>query len=234
MPFGPKTAPATFQRLMNHILEDLVNNICLVYMDDIIVYSTSLQEHMNSLRLVFNKLRDANLKIKIDKCEFLKRETEFFGHVVTRSGIKPNPKKIECVIDYPLPKTPKKIKQFLGLSGYYRKFIKDYSKIVKPMTKNVKKDTKLDINDPDYLESFRTLKMLLTNDPILVYPNFNKQFVLNTDASNFALGAVLSQDNHPICYASRTLNQHEINYSTVEKELLAVVLAVTYFRPYLF
>ena len=156
------------------------------------------------------------------------------GHVVTRNGIKPNPKMIECVINYPLSKNPKKIKQFLGLSGYYRKFIKDYSNFVKHMTKCLKKGTKLDINDPEYLKSFRTLKMLLTNDPILAYPNVNKQFVINTDASNFALGAVLSQNNHPIYYASRTLKQHEINYSTAEKELLAVAWAVTYFRPYLF
>lgn len=110
MPFGLKTAPATFQRLMNSILGDLVNKICLVYLDDIIVYSTSLQEHVNSLRLVLNRLKDANLKIQGDKCEFFRRETEFLGHVITQKGIKPNPKKVECVSNYPLPKTPKQIK----------------------------------------------------------------------------------------------------------------------------
>lgn len=139
MPFGLKTAPATFQRLMNSILGDLVNKVCLVYFDDIIVYSTFLQEHINALRQVLGRLKKANLKIQIDKCEFLKRETEFLGHVVIRDGIKPNPKKIDCVVNYPLPKTQKQIKQFLGLSGYYRKFIKDYSKIARPMTKYLKK-----------------------------------------------------------------------------------------------
>lgn len=234
MPFGLKTAPATFQRLMNNILGDLLNKVCLVYLDDIIIFSTSLDEHINSLRLVMDRLKEANLKIQIDKCEFLKRETEFLGHVVTQNGIRPNPKKIECVLKYPIPQTPKQIKQFLGLSGYYRKFMRDYSKIAKPMTSYLKKDSKIDVNNLEYKKSFETLKTLLVNDPILAYPDFSKSFILNTDASNFALGAVLSQENHPICYASRTLNVHELNYSTIEKELLAIVWAVKYFRPYLF
>ncbi|XP_046811286.1 putative uncharacterized protein DDB_G0282499 [Lucilia cuprina] len=119
-------------------------------------------------------------------------------------------------------------------TGYYRKFIKDYLIIAKPMTKYLKKDTKLNLNDPEYEKSFNTLKTLLINDPILAYPDFTKTFTLTTDASNYALGAILSQDNHPICFASRTLNTHEINYSTIEKELLAIVWATTYFRPYLF
>lgn len=234
MPFGLKTAPATFQRLMNVVLGDLLGKICLVYLDDVIIFSTSLEEHLNSIRLVLNRIKKANLKIQPDKCEFLKKETEFLGHIVTREGIKPNDKKVECVANYPLPKTPKEIKQFLGLSGYYRKFIKDYAMVAKPMTKYLKKDVKLNINDPEYLKSFNKLKTLLTSNPILKYPDFDKKFVVNTDASNYALGAVLSQDNHPICFASRTLNEHEINYSTIEKELLAVIWAVGYFRPYLF
>lgn len=234
MPFGLKTAPATFQRLMNNILHDFINKICLVYLDDIIIFSTSLQEHINSLTLIFERLRKANLKIQLDKSEFLKKETEFLGHIVTTAGVKPNPKKIECVVNFPIPKTTKQIKQFLGLTGYYRKFIKDYSLIAKPMTKYLKKDCKMNIDDPEYQKSFNTLKTLLTHDPILKYPDFTKTFTLTTDASNYALGAVLSQNNHPICYASRTLNSHEINYSTIEKELLAIIWATKYFRPYLF
>ncbi|XP_049306295.1 retrovirus-related Pol polyprotein from transposon 297 isoform X2 [Bactrocera dorsalis] len=234
MPFGLKTAPATFQRLMNNLLQDYINKICLVYLDDIIIFSTSLQEHMNSLRLIFARLQEANLKVQLDKSEFLKKETEFLGHIITTEGVKPNPKKIECVVNFPIPKTAKQIKQFLGLTGYYRKFIKDYSAIAKPMTRCLKKDSQININDSDYEKSFNTLKTLLTHDPILTYPNFSKTFTLTTDASNYALGAVLSQDNHPVCYASRTLNTHETNYSTIEKELLAIVWATKYFRPYLF
>lgn len=164
----------------------------------------------------------------------MKRETEFLGHIVTKDGIKPNPEKVSCIQKFPLPKTPKEIKQFIGLTGYYRKFIKDYSKIAKPMTKYLKQNAKMNTNDEEYIDSFKTLKQLLTHDPILQYPDFNKQFVLQTDASNFALGAILSQNGHPICYASRTLNNHEQNYSTIKKELLAVVWATQYFRPYLF
>lgn len=234
MPFGLKTAPATFQRLMNNILRDYINRICLVYLDDVIIFSTSLQEHMNSIKLIFNRLKEANLKVQLDKSEFLKRETEFLGHIVTPNGIKTNPKKVECVKNFPIPKNTKQIKQFLGLTGYYRKFIKDYSLIAKPMTRYLKKDTKINVSDPEYEKSFNTLKTLLIHDPILAYPDFTKQFTLTTDASNFALGAILSQDNHPICYASRTLNAHEINYSTIEKELLAIIWATKYFRPYLF
>lgn len=234
MPFGLKTAPATFQRLMNTILKEYINKICLVYLDDIIIFSTSLQEHTQSLKLIFNRLEEANLKIQLDKSEFFKRETEFLGHIVTQNGIKPNPKKIECVINFPLPNTTKQIKQFLGLTGYYRKFIKDYSLIAKPMTIFLKKGAKINSTDQRYQHSFNTFKKLLTNDPILVYPDFSKPFTLTTDASNFALGAILSQDDHPICYASRTLNEHEINYSTIEKELLAIIWATKYFRPYLF
>lgn len=234
MPFGLKTAPATFQRLMNYVLKDYVNKICLVYLDDIIIFSTSLEEHLDSITKIFKRLEEVNLMVQLDKSEFLKRETEFLGHIITLDGIKPNPKKIECVKNFPIPKTNKQIKQFLGLTGYYRKFIRDYSKLAKPMTKYLKKDKKVNTSDPEYIESFELLKRMLINDPILKYPDFNKKFTIATDASNFALGAVLSQDGHPICYASRTLNDHELNYSTIEKELLGVVWATKFFRPYVF
>lgn len=238
MPFGLKNAPATFQRIMDGVLKELQNKICLVYMDDIIIYSTSLIEHIQNLRKVFNALKNANLKIQLDKSEFLQREVKFLGHIITEEGIRPNPDKIKAVRDYPIPKSPKEIKQFLGLLGYYRKFIKDFAKLTKPFTTKLKKDEKINTNDIEYRECFENCKNMLINDPILIYPNFEKQFILTTDASNFALGAVLSQiqDNkeHPVCYASRTLNNHEQNYSTIEKELLAIVWATKYFRPYLF
>lgn len=234
MPFGLKTAPATFQRLMNTVLKEYINKICLVYLDDIIIFSTSLQEHIQSLKLIFDCLQNANLKVQLDKSEFCKRETQFLGHIVTQDGVKPNPSKVDCVVNYPIPKNQKQIKQFLGLTGYYRKFIKDYSHLAKPMTKYLKKDAKMNIDDLSYRQSFDNLRKILTNDPILIYPDFTKIFTLNTDASNYALGAVLSQNNRPVCYASRTLNEHEVNYSTIEKELLAIVWATKYFRPYLF
>lgn len=238
MPFGLKNAPATFQRVMDDVLRGLQNDICLVYLDDIIVFSTSLQEHIERLRLVFERLRQSNLKIQLDKSEFLQKEVDYLGHVVTPEGVKPNPLKIEAILKYPIPSTTKQIKGFLGLLGYYRKFIPNFAKITKPLTQCLKKDATINVNDPAYRKCFEHCKTLLTNEPILQYPDFTKTFHLTTDASNYAIGAVLSQgpigQDRPIAYASRTLNSHEINYSTIEKELLSIVWATKYFRPYLF
>lgn len=237
MPMGLKNSPSTFQRVMDNVLRDLQNTICLVYLDDIIVFSTSLQEHMVNLQKVFQRLRESNFKIQMDKSEFLKIETAYLGHIISKDGIKPNPDKISAIQNYPLPKTATEIKRFLGLLGYYRKFIPDFARITKPMTQCLKKGSKITM-DQSYVECFEKCKTLLVNDPILQYPDFTKDFILTTDASNLAIGAVLSQGtvgaDKPIAYASRTLNTSEINYSTIEKELLAIVWATKYFRPYLF
>lgn len=233
MPFGLKNAPSTFQRVMDEVLKDLQNKICMVYMDDIIIFSTSLQEHIQNLKMVFIKLREANLKIQLDKCEFLRKEVEFLGHVVTPEGIKPNKKKISAIQNFPIPKTQRDIKSFLGLLGYYRKFIKNFAKITKPMTKCLKKNEKVE-HTKEFTDCFNICKNILLSEPVLSYPDFSKPFELTTDASSYAIGSILSQNGHPICYASRTLNPAEINYSTIEKELLAIVWSCKYFRPYLF
>lgn len=237
MPMGLKNSPSTFQRVMDNVLKGLQNEICLVYLDDIIVYGTSLQEATNNLEKVLQRLRESNFKIQMDKSEFLKLETSYLGHIITRDGIKPNPDKISAIEKYPIPETTKQIKQFLGLVGYYRKFIPDFARIAKPLTQCLKKGKKIVLNS-EYVQAFEQCKKLLTNDPILQYPDFDREFNLTTDASNLAIGAVLSQgpigSDKPVCYASRTLNDSEINYSTIEKELLAIVWATKYFRPYLF
>lgn len=196
--------------------------------------STSFQEHVYNIQTIFNRLREANLKIQVDKCSFFSKETEFLGHVLTPNGILPNPNKIKDIMELKLPDTQRQIKSFLGITGYYRKFIKDYTKIAQPITKFKKKNARINKLDPLYINAFEQLKSLMTSHPILKYPDFTKDFKLNTDASNFAIGAVLLQDNHPIAYASRTLNEHEVRYNTTEKELLAVVWAVKYFRPYIY
>lgn len=238
MPMGLKNSPSTFQRVMDNVLRDLQNVVCLVYLDDIIVFSVSLHEHMVNLEKVFKRLRESNFKIQMDKSEFLKLETAYLGHIISKDGIKPNPDKITAIQKFPIPKTATEIKRFLGLLGYYRKFIPDFARITKPMTQCLKKGSKITFNDANYVNCFEKCKTLLTNDPILQYPDFDKDFILTTDASNFAIGAVLSQgvigSDKPIAYASRTLNSSEINYSTIEKELLAIVWATKYFRPYLF
>lgn len=237
MPFGLKNAPSTFQRVMDNVLRDLVGKICLVYLDDIIIFSTSLQEHIENLEKVFLRLRSSNFKIQLDKSEFLRKEIAFLGHIITTEGIKPNPAKIEAIQKFPIPRTNREIKSFIGLLSYYRKFIPDLAKLTKPLTECLKKGRKITLDDR-YVKAFETCKNILMNDPILQFPDFSKPFILTTDASNIALGAILSQGHigidKPICYASRTLSESEINYSTIEKELLAIVWAAKYFRPYLF
>lgn len=237
MPMGLKNSPSTFQRVMDNVLRGLQHVICIVYQDDILVFSTSLQEHVINLCKIFDRLRESNFKIQMDKSEFLKHETPYLGHIITPQGVKPNPDKISAILKYPIPKTPKQIKGFLGLLGYYRRFIPDFARVTKPLTSCLKKGAKITLTS-DYIRCFEHCKKLLTNDPILQYPDFTKDFILTTDASNIALGAILSQgsigNDRPIAYASRTLNNSEINYSTIEKELLAIVWAAKYFRPYLF
>lgn len=234
MPFGLKTAPATFQRLINHVLREYINKICVVYLDDILIFSTSFQEHIESIRKIFNTLRASNLKIQFDKCRFAELTTKFLGHVVTGDGIKPDPSKIEAISKMQAPTSIKLIKQFLGITGYYRKFMRDYAKVAYPMVRLLKQNAILDFRSKEFLNSFETLKKLITSEPVLQPPDFNKLFVLTTDASQFAIGSVLSQNGHPICYASRTLSDHEIRYSTIEKEALAVVWSVKRFRIYLY
>ncbi|GBP23651.1 Retrovirus-related Pol polyprotein from transposon 17.6 [Eumeta japonica] len=233
MPFGLKNAPATFQRMMNDILKGLIGNICLVYLDDIIIYSENKKQHLERLKKVFDALQRANLKINKNKCKFLKTEVKFLGHKLTPQGIRPTQDKIEAITKFPLPRTVKETKSFLGLIGYYRKFIPNMSKIIKPLTNLTKKADKFIITD-EVKRAFKQSKDLLTNAPILSYPDYNSTFTLTTDASDKALGAVLSQNQHPISYASRTLSETERRYNTTEKELLAVLWACQHFRPYIY
>ena len=237
MPFGLKTAPATFQRAMDSILRGLQGIHCMVYLDDVIIFSASLDEHIQKLRTIFDRLRQTNLKIQLDKSEFLRKEVIYLGHTITKDGLKPNDDKITAVLNYPIPKTTTEIKSFLGLIGYYRRFIKDFAHVTKPLTSCLKKRNKI-VLDKNYIDAFNKCKELLTNAPLLQYPDFDKTFILTTDASNVALGAVLSQGpiggDKPVAYASRTLSDTESRYSTIERECLAIVWAIKHFRPYLY
>lgn len=237
MPFGLKNAPSTFQRVMDNVLREHIGVICLVYMDDIIVFSTSLTEHVDNLAKIFRTLQKHNLKVQLDKSEFLQKEVAFLGHIVTPEGVKPNPNKIEIIKNWPIPTNEKELRGFLGILGYYRKFIKDFAKIAKPLTNALRKGEEIS-HSKDFVNAFENCRNILTGSNILQYPDFSKQFILTTDASNFAIGAVLSQgsigSDKPIAFASRTLNKSEEKYSAIEKELLAVVWACKYFRPYLY
>lgn len=236
MPFGLKNGPPQFQRTMNLIFCDLPN--VLVYLDDIIIFSDSLQEHMKHLNVVFKRLKTHQLKIQLDKTEFFKKELLFLGHIISEKGIQPNPEKVKAIKDFPVPQTTKQIKQFLGLAGYYRKMIKGFAKIAQPLTHALRKTSTINPKDPKFIEAVNFLKEAITNAPILQLPKLNDPYILTTDASNVSLGAVLSQmtDNKdlPISFASRTLNPAEQNLSTIEKEMLAITWAVKHFRPYLY
>lgn len=237
MPMGLKGAPATFQRLMTYVLSGLQGIKCLVYLDDIIVYGKTLNDHNNKLIDVFTQLRLHNLKLQPEKCTFLQKKITYLGHVISEKGIEPDPSKIECIKNYPRPTNIKEIQAFLGLANYYRRFINDFSKTTQPINQVLKKGVKFDWSN-EAENAFTTLKNQLTHPKFLQFPNFEKEFLLTTDASGFAIGAVLSQgeigSDLPISYASRSLNRAEKNYSTIEKELLAIVWAVHNFRPYLY
>ena len=235
MPFGLVNAPATFQRLINYVLRDLVGEKCLVYLDDIIIFGKTLESHTENLNAVFERIRDAGLKLRPDKCSFLKTEVEFLGHIISINGIKPDPRNIEKVKECRTPTTPREIKSFLGLASYYRKFVEGFSKIAHPMIELTKESVPF-VWTEDAELAFQTLKTRLTNPPILAYPDPDTEFLLFTDASEFGIGAVLGQIQNKkevvIAYSSRHLNEAELKYSTVEKECLALIDAIKRFRSY--
>lgn len=236
MPFGLCNAPATFQRLMDAILAGLKWTCCLVYLDDIIIYSESFEDHLKHLSMVFQRLQEAGLNLKASKCHFAKSYINYLGHVVSDQGISPDPKKVEAVKDFPKPKSLREVRSFLGLTSYYRRFIKDYAKIAVPINHLLKADVKFEWT-LECQKAFEHLKDLLTKAPILSPPDFTEVFKLQTDASDQGLGAVLAQDirnrEHVIAYASRTLSSAEIKWDTREKEALAIVWGCEHFRPYL-
>ena len=237
MPFGLTNAPATFQRLMAVVFGGLTPMMCLVYQDDIIVFSTTFQEHVERLRPVLSRLREAGLKLKPRKCKLLCEHVRFLGHVVSVQGVSTDPEKIRAIVDWPTPTCVKDVRSFLGMVGCYRRFIRDFSTVARPMNQLLEKDVPFAWNE-DVDRSFQVLKKALSSAPILSFPDFSLPFLVDTDASNSGLGAVLSQvgpDNveRPVYFASRTLNRAEHKYSTTRKELLAVVWALKTFRPYL-
>ena len=237
MPFGLKNAPATFQRAMNAALIGLQGIDCFVYLDDIVIYGASLREHNTRLKKILDTLRKYNLKLQPEKCAFLRKEVGFLGHIITPEGIKPDPEKTRAVKEFPIPTKLKELQAFLGLAGYYRRFIPGYSKIAKPLSSITSSKVEF-IWTAEQQNAFDTLKEALTSAPLLIYPDFTMEFVVTTDASDVAIGAILSQgkigEDKPIAYASRVLNKAERNYSTTEKELLAIVWAVKHFRPYVY
>lgn len=248
LPFGLRNAPAIFQRMIDDVLKEYIGKICYVYIDDIIVFGKDADEHLNNVEKVFSRLMEANLKVNLEKTCFFEKEVEFLGYVITPDGIRPNAKKVEAIKKILPPENLKALKSFLGMTSYYRKFIRDYAKVAKPLTNltrgenaqikaNASRKVRIEL-DEKAMEAFHDLKQLLVSADVLAFPDFTKPFNLTTDASNYALGAVLSQgsigDDHPIAFISRSLNKTEENYATNEKELLAIVWALDNLRSYLY
>ena len=200
--------------------QNFLNNLVFVYLDDIVVYAESLEKHDKKARRLFDRLRDGNLKLQPDKCDFLRTEVAYLGHIIGRDGVKPNPAKINAIRKSPRPTTVRAIRQFLGLSGYYRRFIKDYAKIAKPLSDLLKKDVKWE-GGCSRRRSFRKLRRYLCKTPILLYPNFQKTFKLTTDASDHTVGAILTQEKDgvdmPVAYFSKTMNACKQKYAKAEK-----------------
>lgn len=236
LPMGLKISPSAFSRLMTIAMSGLNYEKCIVYMDDLIIFGRNLIEHNKNLMTVFSRLRKVNLKLNPLKCEFLKRQILYLGHVISSEGILPDPEKIRVIERYPIPTCADDVKRFVAFANYYRKFINKFSEIVLPLNKLCRKNVKFEWT-PECQTAFETLKKLLACPPILDYPDFcpKNEFILQTDSSGYAIGSVLSNSNgKPVAYASRSLNKAELNYPTIEKELLAIVWSIKYFRVYLF
>ena len=243
MPFGLTNAPATFQRLMNKILKPVLYISTLVYLDDIIVFSKSIDEHIEALHTVFNLLASAGLRLKSKKCEFLKEKLHYLGHIVSREGVAPDDRKIQSILEYPEPRNIKELQSFLGLASYYRKFIRAFTEKAHSLTKLIRKDIKWEWGN-DQRDAFECIKSCLTQSPILKYPDFTREFIIHTDASGYGIGAVLAQMQRSpltnqetevvIAYSSKHLTDREVKWSTTEKEALAIIHAIDVFKPYLY
>ena len=236
MPFGLKNAPATFQHFINDVLSDYLDDFVISYIDDILIFSNSLEEHHKHVKMVLKKLLENNLYVKLEKCEFDVSETAFLGYIISKDGLKVDPSKIEAILDWPIPTTVKEVQSFIGLCNYYRIFIKEFAAIARPLHKLTRKNVPF-VWGADQQKAFNKLKELFTSAPILRNPDSNKPFIVETDASNFAVGAILSQEFdgqlHPIAFLSSSLTKSQQNYPIYDKELLAIKVALEEWRHYL-
>lgn len=236
MPFGMKNSPATFQRLVNSVIAGLDG--CDAYIDDVIIHSNgTFEEHLQIIRAFFQRLSEAKLTINLAKSEFCHATLTFLGHEVGQGHVKPIDAKVQAINEFPVPTCKRQLMRFLGMAGYYRKFCKNFSDIAEPLTNLLKKGVKF-VWSNDQQTAFEKVKAILKSSPILSAPDFDKHFKLAVDASDIGAGAVLLQEDnngvdHPVCYFSKKFNKHQKNYSTIEKECLALVLAIQHFEVYL-
>ena len=234
MPFGMKNASATFQRLMNMITQDIDG--CIVYIDDIVIYSDDWNTHLKRLRKLFLALRKAKLIVNLRKSAFAKAKIIYLGHEIGYGKVSPRDVNIESIINFPIPKTKRDVRSFMGMCGYYRRFVENFADIAKPLTLLTKKTVSFKWSS-ECNQAFIKLKAILTKYPVLASPDFSKPFELSIDASDTGVGAVLHQNikgiSHPVSYYSKKFNEAQRRYSTVEKETLSLVLALNHFEIYL-
>jgi hypothetical protein len=232
MLFGLTNAPTHFMYLMNSVFIPDLDKFVMVFIDNILIYSKNEEEHEKHVRIILQRHREHQLYAKFCKCAFWLKEVPFLGHVISAEGIVVDPSKVQEVLDWKSPKSVMQIRSFLRLAEYYRRFIPNFSKISKPMTKLLEKNAKFKWSQ-ECEEVFLTLKKLLTTAPVLAQPDIEKPFDVYCDASGTGIGGVLMQDGHAIPYASRQLRHHEEHYPTHDLELLAVVHALKVWRYYL-
>ncbi|KAJ0888622.1 putative nucleotidyltransferase, Ribonuclease H [Helianthus annuus] len=218
MPFGLTNAPAAFMDMINRICKPYLDKSIVVFIDDILVYSKSKEEHAAHLHTLLDLLRKEKLYAKFSKCEFWLQEVQFLGHLVNHEGIHVDPTKIGAITKWKVPESPTEVRSFLGLAGYYRQFIRDFSRIAIPLTKLTCKSVKFEWG-PKQEEAFRILKQRLTNAPMLALPEGTEDFIVYCDASKLGYGCVLMQRQQLIVYASKQLKNHEENYTTHDLEL---------------
>ena len=235
MAFGLRNAPASFQRLMNKVLVNIPN--CEVYLDDIVLHSFSWSSHLELIHTVFHRLRDASLTLNLAKCEFGKATVTYLGKQVGQGQVRPVEAKIEAIVEFPTPKTKREVRRFLGMAGYYRSFCRNFSDVVLPLT-NLLRNTTDFVWSVDCETAFQNAKALLCSSPVLAAPNFDLPFKLEVDASATGAGAVLLQEgtdglDHPVSYFSKKFLRHQLNYSTIEKEALGMLLALQHFEVYI-
>eukprot|EP00794_Sanderia_malayensis_P005886 gene5886-biopygen4888 len=237
MPFGMANAPATFQRLMDLVLSGLHWTHCLVYLDDIVVFAATEEEHMRRLDLVLERIAKAGLTVKPSKCQWLQRQVKFLGHIVFSEGVAVDPAKVKAVKSFPTPKNQTDVRSFIGLTSYYRRFIPEYASRTKALTELTKKKCKFSGSE-EAEKSFEDLKNCLSTAPVLRCPDFNLQFKLYTDACDYGIGAVLAQETANgevvVAYASRLLKSSEKKYAVLQKEALGIVWSLKHFYPYLY
>jgi hypothetical protein len=232
MAFGLTGVPGTFQKAMNHTLAPLLRKCTIVFFDDILVYNRSLQDHFTHLQQVFELLSSDHWKIKMSKCNFAQPQVTYLGHIISSAGVATDLAKVQAIVAWPVPKCVKELRSFLGLSRYYRKFIRHYGVICQPLTALLKKGA-LYVWTADHDTAFCTLKQAMSSAPVLALPDFNVTFQIETDASANGVGVVLSQQGHPLAFLSKALGVKSRGLSTYEKEYLAVILAVQQWHAYL-